>query len=188
MNSIFFNLVLSALLLIVFEVVPIKSELDQSLCPGPLKLYESLKCQSLFDSTSSCPYASNCDFNSTQFNNLDSSECNVHLVYDNKIKNKCAPVYDMGQSVRTLCPLDYRCQNSNDTVVKPMYPSTFEKQVECTFGTLKFKIRERLERVLFSNSNQVCMDCVCQVPPLLTCERMPKNFCANNNDIIRIDY
>lgn len=85
--------------------------MDQSLCAGPLKLYEALKCEPLFDSNiSACPYANNCNLNSSEFNGLDTSECNIHLIYDSKIKNKCAPMYNIGQSVRTVCPLDFRCR------------------------------------------------------------------------------
>lgn len=47
--------------------------------------------------------------------------------------------------------------------------------LSCTFGNLKLNIGEQLNQA--TDYSSVCLKCICEVPPMLTCKRLPDNEC-----------
>ncbi|XP_015111115.1 uncharacterized protein LOC107037211 [Diachasma alloeum] len=112
------------------------------------------------------------------------SECGIELRHSDELHNNYPPVYYSAQSPQTDCPVAYRYQNSQDKVIKPegttassggSEDDSGSEDMMCKFGTLKIRLGEELNQK--TNYDSVCVKCVCEVPPVLTCQRLPDDIC-----------
>ncbi|KAI4487728.1 hypothetical protein M0802_011874 [Mischocyttarus mexicanus] len=100
---------------------------------------------------------------------------NPRYVHDN-----CAPVYYVDQTPQKSCNFATRCQNSNDTVIhnhdegKHTGPNDDENMM-CKFGNLTMHLGDELSQSTEDFSS--CMKCLCEVPPLPTCQYLPEKSC-----------
>ncbi|XP_011311186.1 uncharacterized protein [Fopius arisanus] len=106
-----------------------------------------------------------------------SAECGIELRHSEEVHNNYPPVYYSSQSPQTDCPVAYRYQNRKDKVIRSEgtpEPSDSEDMM-CKFGTLKIRLGEELNQK--TNYDSVCVKCICEVPPILTCQRLPDSVC-----------
>lgn len=89
--------------------------------------------------------------------------CNIELLEDESIRNKCIPVYHKDN----CCPYDWRCPSKNDAIV-PGERHKDSNAPTCKFGNLEFKIGDSL-----SSSEKSCSKCTCNIPPMLDCVFQP---------------
>ena len=47
------------------------------------------------------------------------------------------------------------------------------------FGNLTMSFKSELNQV-FENNGEECVKCICEVPPLPTCRKIPKEQCDNS--------
>lgn len=100
---------------------------------------------------------------------------NAYDVFSN-----CPPVYYSNQSPQTSCSVFSRCQNINDTIIhnednsKSAEKSSDDKDT-CRFGDMIMHRGDELNQA--TDYNSVCVRCVCDVPPLPTCQRLPDEEC-----------
>ncbi|XP_014473587.1 PREDICTED: kielin/chordin-like protein isoform X2 [Dinoponera quadriceps] len=87
---------------------------------------------------------------------------------------RCAPVYLSEQTPRTACNFLYRCPHENDEVIHT-HESHEIPEEECHFGNLTLHHYDELNRS--SKSTSMCTKCVCEVPPAITCVRLPADEC-----------
>ncbi|XP_025269544.1 kielin/chordin-like protein [Camponotus floridanus] len=96
------------------------------------------------------------------------------------IFNKCAPVYYSSQPPQTSCSVFSRCQNANDTIIhnedngKSANKTSNDDHV-CDFGNMTMHLGDELNQA--TDYSSVCVKCVCEVPPVPTCQRLPDNEC-----------
>jgi hypothetical protein len=106
--------------------------------------------------------------------------CSPDFSHAGNIINKCAPVYYFNQSPQTGCSLFTRCQNNNDTVIhnednlKSAEKHPEEKDI-CEFGNMIMHLGDELNQA--TDYNSVCVKCVCEVPPVPTCQRLSDEEC-----------
>ncbi|XP_011869483.1 PREDICTED: kielin/chordin-like protein [Vollenhovia emeryi] len=106
--------------------------------------------------------------------------CSPDFKNPSSIVNNCAPVYYSGQSPQTSCSVFVRCQNNNDTVIhnedssKSADKNPDDEDV-CHFGNMTMHRGDELNQA--TDYNSVCVKCVCEVPPLPTCQRLPDAEC-----------
>ncbi|XP_014473598.1 PREDICTED: kielin/chordin-like protein [Dinoponera quadriceps] len=95
------------------------------------------------------------------------------------VRQHCAPVYYSNQSPQTDCNLSTRCQNANDTVIHNgdnlKSAETSDEKNVCLFGDMKMHLGDELNQA--TDYNSVCVKCVCEVPPTVTCQRLPDEEC-----------
>ncbi|XP_018400827.1 PREDICTED: kielin/chordin-like protein isoform X1 [Cyphomyrmex costatus] len=107
------------------------------------------------------------------------SYCHPEFNHLYEVINKCAPVYYPSQSPQTSCNAFSRCQNNNDTIIhKEDHPKTDpspDDEEVCHFGNMVMHRGDELDQDTDNNSK--CIKCVCEVPPVLTCKRLPYNVC-----------
>ncbi|XP_046415695.1 kielin/chordin-like protein isoform X1 [Neodiprion fabricii] len=107
--------------------------------------------------------------------------CDVELRQSDDIYNNCTPVFYSSQNPATDCNFFSRCQNPNDKVVKPEGAtattgvSNSGADFTCRFGNLTMNVGDELNSG--TDYSSVCLKCVCEVPPLPTCQRLPDNEC-----------
>ncbi|XP_067203461.1 kielin/chordin-like protein isoform X2 [Linepithema humile] len=94
------------------------------------------------------------------------------------ISENCAPVFYSDQPPQTSCSLSTRCQNDNDTVIHNhddlKSGETLNENV-CLLGNLKMHIGDELSRG--TDYSSTCVKCICEVPPVPTCQRLSDNEC-----------
>ncbi|XP_046739901.1 kielin/chordin-like protein isoform X2 [Diprion similis] len=83
--------------------------------------------------------------------------CKVELRHADDIFNKCAPAFYASQNPATDCNLFSRCHFT------------------CKFGNLTMKVGDELNSG--TDYSSVCLKCVCEVPPIPTCQRLPDSEC-----------
>ncbi|XP_026673904.1 uncharacterized protein LOC108630486, partial [Ceratina calcarata] len=100
---------------------------------------------------------------------------------DNIYKN-CAPVFYDNQNPQKDCNYASRCQNANDSVIHN-HDSTKsiseEEDKMCVFGDMKMHIGDELNQA--TDYDSVCVKCVCEIPPIPTCQRLPDDKCDIRN-------
>ncbi|KAL0132314.1 hypothetical protein PUN28_000240 [Cardiocondyla obscurior] len=108
------------------------------------------------------------------------SYCSPEFHDASVIFSNCAPVYYSTQSPQTDCSVFSRCQNNNDTVIhnennsKSTNKNDDDEDV-CHFGDMTMHRGDELNQA--TDYNSVCVKCVCEVPPLPTCQRLPDDEC-----------
>ncbi|XP_072763965.1 uncharacterized protein [Anoplolepis gracilipes] len=108
------------------------------------------------------------------------SYCSPDFRDASDIFNKCAPVYYSSQAPQTSCSVFSRCQNNNDTVVHKEDGSksadkTSNDEDVCYFGNLNMHVGDELNQATDYSSG--CIKCVCEIPPVPTCQRFSNNEC-----------
>ncbi|XP_011167657.2 uncharacterized protein LOC105201364 isoform X1 [Solenopsis invicta] len=114
------------------------------------------------------------------------SSCNPDIklfkywgMLDQHIFNNCTPVYYPTQSPQTSCRVFSRCQNDNDTVIHNVDSSKatdkhFHDEDVCYFGNLIMHRGDELNQNTDYSSE--CVKCICEVPPVATCQRYEECF------------
>ncbi|XP_057337825.1 kielin/chordin-like protein [Microplitis mediator] len=105
--------------------------------------------------------------------------CSPDFRHASDIFNECAPVYYSSQSPQTSCSVFSRCQNDKDVVIKNNSLSEANHDLTCKFGNLTMNQGDELNQA--TDYNSVCVKCVCEVPPVLTCQRLPDEECDVSN-------
>ncbi|XP_011684349.1 PREDICTED: uncharacterized protein LOC105447816 isoform X4 [Wasmannia auropunctata] len=86
--------------------------------------------------------------------------------HTNYFGQKCAPVFN---SDDTRCIIFMNCQLPDDDIIpNPNYE--INMNATCKYGTLRLRYGDRLR-------TKQCMDCICDTPPVLSC-----NFASKNCD------
>ncbi|XP_011504779.1 PREDICTED: uncharacterized protein LOC105367709 [Ceratosolen solmsi marchali] len=106
-------------------------------------------------------------------------KCGTELRYSAEIRKNCAPIYSDYQWVQTSCPINYRCQNENDRVLRYSLLQDISDLIlgefVCVFGDILMQIGDELNQA--TDYSSICVRCVCEVPPAPTCQRLSKNEC-----------
>ncbi|XP_011641422.1 uncharacterized protein LOC105429889 [Pogonomyrmex barbatus] len=105
------------------------------------------------------------------------SYCNPYFRHRSDVDNNCVPVYYSSQSPQTGCSVFSRCQNDKDTVIHKEDNSKSVKDDEdvCHFGNMVMHHGDELNQA--TDYNSVCVKCVCEIPPVPTCQRLPDEEC-----------
>ncbi|XP_076751505.1 uncharacterized protein LOC143423808 [Xylocopa sonorina] len=105
--------------------------------------------------------------------------CSPLFKHAEKVHRNCAPVpYDSRIPLK-YCSYSYRCQNANDVVIRKRDASNivFKEESVCHFGDLVVHIGEELSQG--TGIDSVCVRCVCEVPPFLTCKHLSDSECES---------
>ncbi|XP_011167651.2 uncharacterized protein LOC105201361 [Solenopsis invicta] len=112
---------------------------------------------------------------------LKRDTCTPEFKYAFHLFNNCAPIYDSSQSPQTDCSYSTRCQNGNDTVIhneqdnsKSTEKNSNDEDV-CYFGNMTMHRGDELNQN--TDYSSVCVKCICEVPPVPTCQRIPYEEC-----------
>ncbi|KMQ89264.1 hypothetical protein RF55_11121 [Lasius niger] len=105
--------------------------------------------------------------------------CSPEFRDANDIHQNCAPVFYNDQLPQIDCHLGTRCQNANDTVIHNHDDLKPDKDLDdenvCLFGNLKMHIGDELNKD--TDYSSVCVKCICEVPPVPTCQHLPESEC-----------
>ncbi|XP_011156600.1 uncharacterized protein LOC105193732 [Solenopsis invicta] len=96
----------------------------------------------------------------------------------NHLKKKCAPIYFYDEFSKKKCYMNMICQNADDVVIpKSEFGSsdTLERGSKCQFGNLTMQVGDKLKRS--TQYSTICIACICEVPPVLTCELQSQDIC-----------
>ena len=106
-------------------------------------------------------------------------DCNPLFRHAGHVYENCVPVFYNSEVPQTDCGFESRCQNANDTVIhnhnSTKSPLKTDEDHMCRFGNMTMRIGDELNQGTFYDS--VCVKCVCEVPPLPTCQRLPESEC-----------
>ncbi|XP_057320391.1 uncharacterized protein LOC130664472 isoform X1 [Microplitis mediator] len=105
--------------------------------------------------------------------------CRTELNHAHEVHNNCAPVYYKPESLNDGCPIEYRCQNKRDQVIKKNPASESNSDVTCKFGDLTMNYGDELNQA--TGYNSVCVKCTCEVGPIPSCYRLPASECDITN-------
>ncbi|XP_011684391.1 PREDICTED: kielin/chordin-like protein [Wasmannia auropunctata] len=111
--------------------------------------------------------------------------CSPEFRNAHDIINNCPPVYYSSQSPQADCSVFSRCQNDNDTVIhnednsKSVDKTSHDENDVCHFGNTVMHRGDELNQA--TDYSSVCVKCVCEVPPLPTCQRLPDEECDVTN-------
>lgn len=109
---------------------------------------------------------------------LNRPSCSADFRNPDLLTGNCAPVYYDSQNPATDCSVSSRCQTPEDAVVHTHDDLTSAEESEsdvCRFGTLKLHLGDTLQKV--TGTDDACVNCVCDVPPYLTCKRLSHEEC-----------
>ncbi|XP_034938981.1 uncharacterized protein [Chelonus insularis] len=99
--------------------------------------------------------------------------CNSELYF--QYNESCVPVYFPNESPQAACSFIYRCYNNNDRIIKYRLAHTqIERETFCIFGDLILSYGDRLTP---ETTYDTCMNCTCEVGPMLTCRHFPNGIC-----------
>ncbi|XP_011310405.1 uncharacterized protein [Fopius arisanus] len=108
--------------------------------------------------------------------------CGTELRSAYEIQNNCPPVFYSSQSPQEDCAVAFRCQNDKDEVINSEeHPDVVEAKSAgedtdvCKFGNLTMKLGQELNKE--TDYSSVCVRCICEVPPVPTCQRLPDDVC-----------
>ncbi|XP_011310376.1 kielin/chordin-like protein [Fopius arisanus] len=109
-------------------------------------------------------------------------KCGMELHDMTELENNCAPIWSVGQDPRHECPRMWRCQKDDDVVTpreKDMgTPETETPEPEgmtCKLGNLSMRRGDSVDQR--STETLDCIKCICDIPPMATCLRLPKDSC-----------
>ncbi|KAL6255167.1 hypothetical protein P5V15_013500 [Pogonomyrmex californicus] len=88
----------------------------------------------------------------------------------NNIRQNCVPIFiSDSEDFKS-----YRCQDINDVVVRKHNnlnaSENLDEENVCVFGNLTMRIGDKLNTG--TNLFKLCVKCICEVPPLLTCQHV----------------
>ncbi|XP_012257482.2 kielin/chordin-like protein [Athalia rosae] len=104
--------------------------------------------------------------------------CDTELHQATDIYENCVPTFYNSQNPATDCNYASRCQNEKDRVIpgnQTGTPAESDPSDTCTFGRLKMNIGDQLNQGTWWSS--VCVRCICEIPPLPTCQHLPDDEC-----------
>ncbi|XP_072763964.1 uncharacterized protein [Anoplolepis gracilipes] len=104
--------------------------------------------------------------------------CNPEFRDASDIYQNCAPVFYNNQLPQIDCHLSTKCQNANDIVIhnhNNLKPGDLDDDNVCLFGNMKMHIGDELNRD--TDYISVCVKCICEVPPVPTCQHLPDDEC-----------
>ncbi|XP_020289050.1 uncharacterized protein LOC109857290 [Pseudomyrmex gracilis] len=102
--------------------------------------------------------------------------CSPGFYYSNVIHENCAPIFYNDQPPQTSCSLITRCQEENDTVIHKhdlKSGEVLDEENVCLFGNLTMHLGDEISQSL----QYFCIKCVCEVPPIPTCQHLPPKEC-----------
>ncbi|XP_071566357.1 uncharacterized protein [Temnothorax nylanderi] len=167
-----------------------QEECDKTKCPGPLAYYEALGCTPVFEKEGDCCATKyNCDHlkerstikcyvNGKEYEigeklkDEDANPCDVSctclLGRDGNASFNCAIVDCFHGPVKP--------ENDNDAVIhnESGDENPDDKDV-CHFGNLTMQLGDELNQS--TDYSSACVKCVCEVPPVPTCQRLPDDEC-----------
>ncbi|XP_066603045.1 uncharacterized protein [Prorops nasuta] len=106
------------------------------------------------------------------------SYCDPEFNHRSAVQGHCAPVYYYEQSLLSSCNIAYRCQSPKDKIInvsKSTNPEDDTEEMKCRYGDMLLKRGEELNQAV--NYDSVCVRCRCDVPPLLSCQRLSNEEC-----------
>uniref|UniRef100_V9III8 VWFC domain-containing protein n=1 Tax=Apis cerana TaxID=7461 RepID=V9III8_APICE len=112
---------------------------------------------------------------------INHPHCSPLFTNGGSIYQKCAPVFYDNQNPQTDCSYVTRCQNSEDVVIHNHDHTksiSDEEDKVCKFGNMTMHIGDELDKG--TNYDSLCVKCVCEVPPIPTCRRLPDSECDIN--------
>lgn len=65
--------------------------------------------------------------------------------------------------------------NSRDEIIKHEGEKSGNEDLKCTFGNMILGLGDSLKPS--TDYDSVCVSCLCEVPPVLTCKRLPDDKC-----------
>ncbi|PNF27759.1 hypothetical protein B7P43_G12788 [Cryptotermes secundus] len=113
-------------------------------------------CQNGFNGTLSGPWC-------------EEISCGIELHYSRQISDGCVPVY---YGTTGCCPIDWRCPDVNDSVVTSVNATSKTAEHKCQFGQLELRVGDKL-----SSTSNICVECSCEVPPLVSCTQKTHTEC-----------
>ncbi|XP_076245260.1 uncharacterized protein LOC143185854 [Calliopsis andreniformis] len=109
---------------------------------------------------------------------LKHSYCSPLFRQADIVHKNCVPTFYNNQNPQKDCSYASRCQNAKDIVIHSenakSHVDTDESEM-CRFGNMTMHVGDELNQGTFYDS--VCMKCVCEVPPIPTCQRLPDSEC-----------
>ncbi|XP_011167652.1 uncharacterized protein LOC105201362 [Solenopsis invicta] len=109
------------------------------------------------------------------------TDCNPYFYQVGGIINTCAPKYGADQSPQVDCSFHIKCQEDDDIVIhnepdiSKSAEENFNDEDVCHFGNLTMHRGDELGKTV---SYRQCVKCICEVPPVPTCQVLPKEGCS----------
>ncbi|EGI61858.1 PREDICTED: uncharacterized protein LOC105149532 [Acromyrmex echinatior] len=99
--------------------------------------------------------------------------------HDDYFRRNCAPVFK-DYVKKNTCYETMLCQLPGDVVIPSRLPFMMDDNYSnmCIFGNLLLQIGDRLQPT--PSYTTECINCICEVPPVLTCIYISKNNCSIN--------
>ncbi|KYN12308.1 hypothetical protein ALC57_15539, partial [Trachymyrmex cornetzi] len=99
--------------------------------------------------------------------------------HDDYFRRNCAPVYD-DYAEKNPCYLTILCHVPGDVVIPSRLPFIMDNDWSnmCIFGNLLLHIGDRLEPS--QDYTTFCINCICEVPPVLTCVYISGSNCSSD--------
>ncbi|XP_018313792.1 uncharacterized protein [Mycetomoellerius zeteki] len=96
--------------------------------------------------------------------------------HNDYFRRNCAPVFN-DHAEKNTCYKTMLCHVPDDVVIPSRLPFIMDNYANmCIFGNLLMQIGDRLQP--FSEYIN-CVDCICEVPPVLTCVYIPRDNCSS---------
>lgn len=93
--------------------------------------------------------------------------CDVQITYKKEIENSCAPLYDINSN-KLCCPRNFVCQSGSK--IQNLVRSKKETGTKCKFGSKWFNKNDAFTLVYKNDGKKRTANCVCSLPPFLTCK------------------
>ncbi|XP_017777689.1 PREDICTED: protein NEL-like [Nicrophorus vespilloides] len=95
-------------------------------------------------------------------------KCGFEIRHAEAVEQNCAPVYFVSEGEEALCcPQNFICPLETDEIIAR--PNAPQNDGICKFGDKSIKFDEKIVRYLYQWGKTRTVECVCDVPPLLTC-------------------
>ncbi|XP_063982623.1 uncharacterized protein LOC135165338 [Diachasmimorpha longicaudata] len=109
-------------------------------------------------------------------------KCGYELKSRSSLERNCAPVWGVGEQPAVQCNRWWRCPKDTDKVIpREQFLGTPEDDtpdpvgMTCEMGELEMRLGDELDEIPEDDSD--CTKCICEIPPLPTCRKIPKRFC-----------
>ncbi|XP_015120611.1 uncharacterized protein LOC107043577 [Diachasma alloeum] len=114
--------------------------------------------------------------------NMKDERCGYELKYRSELEKHCAPVWKMEQEPAVECNPMWRCQKAGDEITPrekalgvPENDTPDPVGMTCRIGDLNMRLGDELNEI--SADGPDCIKCVCEIPPVATCAKIPKSVC-----------
>ncbi|XP_046991574.1 uncharacterized protein LOC124596475 [Schistocerca americana] len=133
-----------------------KTFLEGQVIDGTVSECQRCVCQKGYDGTLKGPWCSR-------------PSCGYRLTWPISQLRTCAPLYS---EENKCCTYEFHCPSAEDFVVRRYESSTANEGDQCSFGDHKLKIGDEL-----LSTGGKCIKCSCDIPPFITCEKLPDSYC-----------